>query len=63
MKHFLPFALSLLLLASCKPVTPEPEQPKEPEGTTVTFTETDEIFANPERGFHSQIYYTRKQCS
>lgn len=58
MKHFLTFSLSLLLLASCKPVTPEPTQPKEPEGTTVTFTETDEIFANPERGFHSQIYYT-----
>ena len=55
MKHFLTFSLSLLLLASCKPVTTEPEQPKEPEGTTVTFTETDEIFANPERGLHSQI--------
>lgn len=58
MKHFLPFAFSLLLLASCKPVNPEPEQPKEPEGTTVTFTETDEIFANPERGVLSQAYYT-----
>lgn len=32
---------------------------KFPEGT-IYFTETDEIFPNPERGFHSQIYYTSK---
>ena len=44
-----------LLLAACN--TPEPEQ-KEPEGTTIEFTESNEIFANPERGLHVQIYYT-----
>ena len=47
--------LCALLFAAC--TTTEPE-PKEPEGTTVEFTESDEIFANPERGLHVQIYYT-----
>lgn len=59
MRNFLPFAFSLLLLAACKPDNPQPgPDPKEPDGTVVTFTESDEIFANPERGLFSQTYYT-----
>lgn len=52
MRTILPIAMSVLLLAACDP------DKVEPKGTTIPFTETDEIFANPERGFHSQIYYT-----
>lgn len=61
MRNFLPFTLSLLLLASCNQNNPQPDpdpQPQEPEGTTVTFSESDEIFPNPERGLFVQIYYT-----
>ena len=61
MRNFLPFTLSLLLLASCNQNNPQPDpdpQPQEPEGTTVTFSESDEIFPNPERGLFAQIYYT-----
>lgn len=42
-----------LLLVACKGGS-EPE----PKGTVVTFTESDSIFANPERGLFVQIYYT-----
>lgn len=50
-------ALTLLcfaafLMSACDPNKPE----KDPEGT-LYFTETDELFPNPERGFHSQTYY------
>ncbi|MBQ7631143.1 MAG: DUF4832 domain-containing protein [Paludibacteraceae bacterium] len=41
-----------LLLMSCNPSVPIPE------GKTVTFTETEEQMANPERGFYVQKYYT-----
>jgi len=41
-----------MLLAACN--TPEPE----PEGTTITFVESDSIIANPERGLFAQVYYT-----
>ena len=44
-----------MLFAACN--NPEP-QPKEPEGTTIEFTESDSIFANPERGLYAQSYYT-----
>lgn len=63
MKRILLFAtLITLLFAACTnpcpvcgtdPCTcPEPD----PEGT-IYYTETDEIFANPERGFLQQVYY------
>ena len=42
-----------LLLVACKPSN-EPE----PKGDTITFTETEELFANPERGWYVQKYYT-----
>lgn len=54
MKHHL-FILSIisLILVGCNPTsTPEPEP-----DWTVQYTESDEIFANPERGFLVQIYY------
>ena len=54
MKQYL-FILSLisLILVGCNPTpTPEPD----PEGT-IYYTESDEIFANPERGFLVQVYY------
>lgn len=52
MRKFFPIALCLLLLVACKPNKPEPK------GMKVTFTETDEIIPNPERGLYSQTYYT-----
>ena len=52
MRKIFPIALVALLLAACNPPT-EPE----PEGKTVTFTESDSIIANPERGLFSQSYF------
>ena len=49
MKHLFPIALCILLFAAC--------EPKEPKGTIVVFTESDEIIANPERGLFSQSYF------
>lgn len=49
--YFLIFAAALLLL-SCNGSSPIPE------GQTVTFTETNEQVANPERGLYVQKYYT-----
>lgn len=46
------FFAALLLLASC-----DREQPI-PQGTTLSFEETQEQLANPERGFYVQKYYT-----
>ncbi len=43
---------TVLLLVACNTNSPEPK------GTTVTFTETEELFANPERGWLIQKYYT-----
>jgi len=47
---YLIFALALILW-SCKTEEPDPVG-------TLTFTETDEQIANPERGFYVQKYYT-----
>jgi len=52
MRHLLPVTLCILLFAACNPNNPEPK------GTVITFTESDSIFANPERGLFVQIYYT-----
>lgn len=52
MKKILPIVFVALLSAACNSNTPEPK------GNTVEFTETDEIFPNPERGLFCQIYYT-----
>ena len=52
MKKLLPIVLVALLSAACNPNNPEPK------GDTILFTETDEIFTNPERGLFVQIYYT-----
>ena len=41
-----------LLLVACNPNNPEPK------GDTILFTESNEIFTNPERGLFVQIYYT-----
>ena len=54
MKHLFLITLIALLTAACSN-NPLPET--DPEGT-IYYTETDELFPNPERGFHSQIYYT-----
>ena len=51
MRTYLPIFLSILLFAACNPTEPEPK------GTTITFTESDSIIANPERGCFSQSYY------
>ena len=43
------------------------DQPLQPENptveTTVTYTSTDALFPNPERGFLKQIYYTSQQLN
>lgn len=43
------------------------DQPSQPENptveTTVTYTSTDALFPNPERGFLKQIYYTSQQLN
>jgi hypothetical protein len=52
MRKLFPIAFCLLLFAACGGDQPEPK------GTTVTFTESDEIIANPERGLFSQSYFT-----
>lgn len=55
MRKFFPIVIFALLFAACN--IPEPKQ-QEPEGTTITFVESDSIIANPERGLFAQIYYT-----
>jgi len=57
MRNFLPIALSILLFAACNPTTPEPK------GKTITFTESDSIIPNPERGLFSQTYYTSEELN
>ena len=52
MRKFFPIVILALLFAACN--NPEPE----PQGTTITFVESDSIIANPERGLFVQIYYT-----
>ena len=67
MRKYLPIALSILLFVGCKPKPePEPEPipgPPEPEGTAVKFTETNDLFPNPERGAYVQVYYTSADLS
>lgn len=46
-----------LLLAACNSNNPEPN------GNTILFTESNEIFANPERGVYAQSYYTSADLS
>ena len=68
--QYLFLALGLLLMA-CNPIEPaQPPTPTpgdnpgdttpviipDPEGT-IYYTETDELFVNPERGFYIQTYY------
>ena len=58
MRYCLPIALCALLMAACN----TDNQP-EPKGNTVKFTETDELFPNPERGVFAQGYYTPANLS
>ena len=52
----LPF-LALPFIAGCNtPNPPQPEEEKDPEGT-IYYTESDEIFPNPERGFYAHVSY------
>lgn len=56
---FCSLLIGAALLAGCT----DPNKPeKDPQGT-IYYTESDEIFANPERGFHSQTYYTSKDIN
>lgn len=57
MKKLLPIVIVALLSAACNTNNPEPK------GDIVLFSETDEIFANPERGVYSQSYYTSADLS
>lgn len=58
-KLFSFFVFTALFLSCTQPGTGtnEPEQPKDPEGTIYYVEDSVTIFANPERGFHSQTYY------
>lgn len=58
MRHIFPVALCALLLVACTP----PEEPK-PNGKVVEFTETEDLFPNPERGLYIQTYYTSADLS
>ena len=60
MRKLFPIALLALLFAACN--TPEPE-PQEEKGQTIEFTESNEIFVNPERGLYVQIYYTSAELN
>ena len=51
MRNFLPIVLCILFFAACNPDS-------EPKGTVLIFTESNEIFPNPERGLFAQVYYT-----
>ena len=50
--------LSIIAFAFCMAMTACNPNSPEPKGTIVTFTESDSIIANPERGLFAQIYYT-----
>ena len=60
MKHLLPISLCILLLAACNPGHPESETSTQ---DSIAFAETDENFANPERGLLIQTYYTSANLS
>ena len=49
---------SIIAFAFCMAMTACNPNSPEPQGNTITFTESDEIFANPERGLYLQTYYT-----
>ncbi|MCQ2341928.1 MAG: DUF4832 domain-containing protein [Paludibacteraceae bacterium] len=52
--------LCTLSFVACKDRNEQEEPtPTDPKGT-IYFEESDEVFANPERGFHTQIYCTLK---
>lgn len=51
MKHFIYIAILVVLCTACNNNSPEQK------GTVVTYSESDELFPNPERGLLSQIYY------
>ena len=58
MRKLFPIAIIALLLVACKGGN-EPE----PQGKKIVFTESDSIFANPERGLFVQAYYTSANLS
>lgn len=60
MKKLLLLAVATCLLAC---TTDQPQDPKDPEGTIYYVEDSVSIFPNPERGFHSQIYYTSGDLS
>lgn len=54
MRNLLPLLLCVLFFMACKPG----ESENTPQKDSIVFAETDEIFANPERGLLIQTYYT-----
>ena len=59
MKHLLSISLCFLMLAACGPG----ESDNTPQKDSIVFAESDEIFANPERGLLIQTYYTSGNLS
>lgn len=58
MKRFLSVLplLALPFIAGCHTTPNPPQEEKDPEGT-IYYTESDEIFPNPERGFYAHVSY------
>ena len=62
MKHLPTYILIATAFSIVACHTDVSEVNNDPEGT-IYYTETDELFANPERGLYKQIYYTSKDLS
>ncbi len=64
MKQFLPLTLLLIapFLTACNTNSPSTPEEKDPEGT-IYYTESSEIFPNPERGFYAHVSYTSADLS
>ena len=59
MKHLLSISLCVLMLAACN----TGDSGNIPQKDSIVYAETDEIFANPERGLLIQTYYTSGNIS
>ena len=59
-KIFIHYSLFIIAFAFSMAMTACNTTEPEPQGTTITFTPSDSVIANPERGVFAQIYYSSK---